>query len=68
VTQYNRLNDFEVRGKAMTPAEAGGRALHRIEHPSAHPNIWEDTDDNTRAWWVNKAQTVTDAVLAAGRR
>jgi hypothetical protein len=61
---YNPLNDFDTPRKPVTPAEAAGRALHRIEHPTADTDVWDSVDDYTRAWWTAKAQPMTDAILA----
>jgi predicted nuclease with RNAse H fold len=49
---------------AMTPSEAAGRALHRIEHPCASPTVWDDIDQDARDWWITKAQPSVDAVQA----
>ena len=49
----------------MTPSEAAGRALHRIEHPCASPTVWDDIDQDARDWWTRKAQPIADALLAS---
>lgn len=49
----------------MTPSEAAGRALHRIEHPYAHESVWDMLDEPTRTSWINRAQPITDAIQEA---
>ncbi len=62
-----RLVRPRLDGKPVTPSEAGGRALHRIEHPCADPTVWDHLDEPTRDWWTNRAQPITDACLAADK-
>lgn len=49
----------------MTPSEAAGRALYLIEHPCVDPSAWEMSDQETRAWWISRAQPITDAIQGA---
>ena len=48
---------------AMTPSEAAGQALHRIEHPCASDTVWDDIDQDARDWWTRRAQPIADAVM-----
>lgn len=49
----------------MNAAEAGGKALHRTEHPCVHEAVWDMLDEPTRTWWINRAQPITDAIQEA---
>lgn len=50
--------------RAVTPSIAGARALWLQEHPNVDPSCWDMLDDETQAYWVEKAGPVVEAVTA----
>lgn len=46
----------------MNAHEVAGRELHRMEHPCCADKTWELLNAETRAWWVEKARPIVDAL------
>lgn len=46
----------------MNAHEVAGRELHRMEHPCCADTTWELLNAETRAWWVEKARPIVDAL------
>lgn len=57
-----------AEGVAVNVHEVAGRELHRMEHPCAAETTWDLLNEETRAWWVEKARPITDALRGSHDR
>lgn len=48
-----------------TRAEVAARALFLMEHPHVDAGTWDLIDAPSRAWWVERARPIVDALEGA---